>query len=129
MQSPILFSIYLEHAIRQLQEKVELQRPEIDKKSGIPHNLIYADDTDFVSLCNEYVVKIKVAVTSVLGELDLIVKNDKTELTIIGHHDVVADQSWRNTKKLGSLLGIEEDVARRRVLAVQCFKNLEAVWI
>ena len=80
------------------------------------------------SICNEYLVKIKVEVISVFGELNLIVNNDKTELTIIGHHDVVTDRSWRNTKKLGSLLGIEEDVARRKVLALQCFKKLEAVW-
>ncbi len=41
----------------------------------------------------------------------------KTENTqsIVGHSDMAtADQNaWRNTRKLGSLLGAEKDVARR----------------
>ena len=126
--SPILFSIYLEHAIRKLQEKVDVHRPEMDKNSGIPHSAIYADDTDFISLCNEYLGKIQVEVTSVFGELSLIVNNEKTEHTMIGHYDSVPNHSWRKTKKFGSLLGIEEDVARRKMLAAQCFKKLEAIW-
>jgi hypothetical protein len=79
--SPILFSIYLEHAVRKLQGKVGLHRPDMDKKSGIPHNAIYADDTDFISLCNEYLGKIQAEVTSVFGELILVVNTDKTEHT------------------------------------------------
>ena len=47
---------------------------------------------------------------------------------MIGHYDLVPNHSWRKTKKLGSLLGIEEDVARRKMLAAQCFKKLEAIW-
>jgi hypothetical protein len=42
------------------------------------------------------------------------VNADKTENTIVGHNDMGVDQfAWRGTRKLGSLLGVEEDVARR----------------
>ena len=35
---------------------------------------------------------------------------------------------WRNTKKLGSLLGDEEDIERRKVLASASFKSLRSLW-
>ncbi len=44
-------------------------------------------------------------------EYKLIVNADKTENTKVGHLDIGVDQSaWRGTRKLGSLLGVEEDV-------------------
>ena len=44
-----MFAIYLEAAIRELKNS-GLLRPSQDVCVGIPKNLIYADDTDFVSL-------------------------------------------------------------------------------
>ena len=65
------------------------------------------------------------------GELNIIVNTDKTEHTIIGHHDVVKDQqAWKETKTLGSKLGVEEDFGIRKVLATQYvnkFKYTEKV--
>jgi hypothetical protein len=116
--SPILFAIYLEAAIRSLHSS-GLVRPEVDKLIGLPEFLVYADDTDFVSFVKEYLDKL----ITVLGPLCredfmLIVNDDKTENTLVGHSDMGADQNtWRNTRKLGSLLGVEEDVARRIQLA------------
>ncbi len=44
----------------------------------------------------------------------LIVNADKTEHTLAGHSDMNVDQNaWRNTRKLGYLLGAEKDVAIR----------------
>ena len=37
-------------------------------------------------------------------------------------------EEWRNTKKLGSLLGDEEDIERRKALATANFKSLTMVW-
>lgn len=56
------------------------------------------------------------------------VNSDKKEETAIGHPDVLNDQSWRTTRKLGSLLGVDEDVNRRIQLALQSLKSLEALW-
>jgi len=64
----------------------------------------------------------------IIKEFNLIVNVDKTERTVIGHADLVDDQSWRNTRKLGSLLGIEEDVNKRIQLALQALNSLEAIW-
>ena len=50
--SPILFAIYLEAAIRALYAK-GLVRPDVDALAGLPDFLVYADDTDFVSLSRE----------------------------------------------------------------------------
>ena len=62
-------------------------------------------------------------------EYQLIVNAEKTEKTKVGHLDMEVEQSaWRETRKLGSLLGIEEDVARRIQLANVSFSKLEAMW-
>ena len=49
--SPILFAIYLEYALRQLRINGP-QRPRVDLDTDIPLEAIYADDVDFISLCN-----------------------------------------------------------------------------
>ena len=64
----------------------------------------------------------------IFKEFKLIVNNDKKEETAIGHPDMLSDQSWRTTRKLGSLLGVEEDVNRRIQLALQSLNSLEALW-
>ena len=72
---------------------------------------------------------IQQSVGPIFGEFDLLVNVDKTERTVIGHPDLVDDQcAWRKTRKLGSLLGVEEDVDRRIQLATQCFHSLETLW-
>jgi hypothetical protein len=107
-----------------------LVRPEADKLIGLPESLVYADDTDFVSFVREYLDRL----ITVLGPLfredfKLIVNDDKTENTLVGHSDMGADQkAWRNTKKLGSLLGVEEDVTRRIQLANVSLNKLEKLW-
>ena len=64
----------------------------------------------------------------IFQESNLIVNIDKTKRTTIGHPDLVAHQSWHHTRKLRSLLGVEEDVNRRIQLALQALNRLEAMW-
>ena len=124
--SPILFAIYLEAAVRALHERCP---PRSDVDANLPQNAIYADDTDFISLDCEYLDRVQLVVGPVFGAFDLIVNVDKTEHTVIGHSDLVHDQdAWRKTRKLGSLLGVEEDVSKRIVLANQAFKSLQTLW-
>ena len=125
--SPILFAIYLEAAIRELIARGP-KRPQCDLNIHLPLEAIYADDTDFISMCAAFLDDIQSSVGPIFKELDLIVNVDKTERTIVGHSDLVADQSWRTTRKLGSLLGVEEDVNRRIQLAFQSMNSLEAMW-
>jgi len=125
--SPILFAIYLEAAIRELIARGP-QRPQRDLNVHLPLEAIYADDTDFISLCAEFLEQIQLHVVPIFKEFNLIVNNDKKEKTTIGHPVMNNDQSWRTTRKLGSLLGIEEDVNRRIQLALQSLNSLEALW-
>jgi hypothetical protein len=124
--SPILFAIYLEAAIRELYAR-GLKRPDCDAK--VPGNAIYADDTDFISLCSRYLDEVLHTVGPVFDEFNLLVNVEKTEHIIIGLADIGIDEStWRSARKLGSLLGDKEDVHRRIQLAWQSFNKLEALW-
>ncbi|KAE9001157.1 hypothetical protein PF001_g14357 [Phytophthora fragariae] len=40
-----------------------------------------------------------------------------------------ADEQWRLTRKLGSLLGDTEDLARRKALATAVLRRLRTVWL
>ncbi len=61
-------------------------------------------------------------------DFKLIVNDDKKENTLVGHSDMGADQkAWRNTKKLGSLLGVEEDVRVRRFVETESSQHVQTV--
>ena len=104
--SPLLFAIYLESAVRDALSRVS--REERDILYKLPEILIYADDTDFISLNPVFLEEVMNIVGPLFQEVyKLIVNEDKTERTNIGHSDLGVDQSkWRNTRKLGSLLGV-----------------------
>ena len=126
--SPILFAVYLEYALRELR-KDGPQRPRVDLDADIPLEAIYADDVDFISLCHNFLDRVHSQVGPIFKELNLLVNSAKTERTIIGHNDMLNDEyAWCKVKKLGSLLGVKEDVGRRILLATQCFKKLNDVW-
>ena len=76
-----------------------------------------------------FLEKILEMVGPVFSEFNLIVNVDKTEWTIIAHKDMLEfASSWEGTRKLGSLLGVEEDVSRRIQLATVSFQSLEVIW-
>ena len=54
--------------------------------------------------------------------------DSKTEYTILKRGDRNTEK-WRNTKKLGSLLGDREDIARRKQLAITAMRNMNQLWI
>ncbi|XP_033103466.1 uncharacterized protein LOC117106228 [Anneissia japonica] len=55
-----------------------------------------------------------------------IIQQRKTEYTIIKRDE---NEEWRKTKKIGSLLGDSEDIARRKQLASVSFNPLYTIWI
>ena len=102
------------------------QRPELDVILGHPEYALYADDTDFISTCSTYLDLIQQEVGPIFAEFNLIVNVDKTERTTLGHTDIgVNQEEWKGTRKLGSLLGVEEDVDRRIQLAMQSSRELD----
>ncbi len=49
---------------------------------------------------------------TILGNWNLAMNTDKTELTHLKRHDTKEDGNWRSTKKLGTLLGDSEEMKR-----------------
>ena len=90
--------------------------------------MIYADDCDFVTE-DENIQKatLKIA-TEVLKENKLIVNEGKTEVTILKRGNKQSEEGWRNTIKLGSLLGDKEDIRRRKQLSCTALRNLSKLW-
>jgi hypothetical protein len=77
--SPVLFVVYLELAMRQL--RASTPRPPEDL--ALPTEAIYADDTDFITTSNEVIAAIEPAAKVTLGEWNLAVNSDKTDLTTL----------------------------------------------
>ena len=122
--SPVLFTIYLELALRELRKA--LPKPLEDEH--LPSEIEYADDTDFISSEIEYLNKIKTDAPKILEKWCLAMNSDKTELTTIRRETNKKEETWRNTKKLGTLLGDVEEMQRRKQLATIAQKNMWVIW-
>jgi exonuclease III len=122
--SPVLFIIYLELAMRQL--RAACPRPPRDL--ALPAEAIYADDTDFISSSTEVIAQIEPQAKVSLGEWNLSVNTDKTEHTLLRRETEKEKETWRSTKKLGTLLGDREEMKRRKQLAAVSFNNLTRIW-
>jgi hypothetical protein len=95
---------------------------------ALPTEAIYADDTDFITTSNEVIAAIEPAAKVTLGEWNLAVNSDKTDLTTLRRETSKDDEAWRSTKKLGTLLGDYEEMRRRKQLAAVSFNNLWRIW-
>ena len=113
--SGMLFNIYFEDALRHVRQlleegsnKTEDHTYAVDDK---PKEFVYADDSDFLSLeeNDDSVQKIE----ETLKVYNLTVNVDKTEKIVIKRGERL-EEFWRKSKKLASLLGDEEDLARDR---------------
>ena len=116
--SPILFVIYLERALRDI--RTEPEHP------LLPNEVAYADDVDFISIKEHRDID---TVQSKLKPHQLNVNTDKTEYTDVERKGDKKEEEWRKTKKVGSLIGDEEDVARRKSLSIISMNKLTHVWI
>ena len=87
-----------------------------------------ADDTYFISTPRSFLDDIERIAPPYLAEWSLTINGSKTERTTISRHVDRIEEVWRMTRKLGSLLGEAEDVARRKQLANVAFRKLWTVW-
>ena len=117
--SPVLFILYLEAALREIRDLH-------DREDLIPSEVAYADDVDFISMVQHKDIN---QVQQVLGKYNLLVNNDKTEYTNIKREAKTEDETWRKVKKVGSLLGDEEDIDRRKTLSTLAMNKMLAIWI
>ena len=53
---------------------------------------------------------------------------EKTEWTTLKRGKEKKDETWRTTKKLGTLLGDREEMLRWKKLAASAFNNLRRIW-
>lgn len=123
--SGINFDVYLENALRSTRDL--LPRQEHDYTLEAPNELVYADDVDFLTGTQEEQAKIARNVGEKLAKFDLKVNSDKTELTILARGER-PEERWRKVKKLGSLLGDEEDIIQRKNLASAALGSLQNLW-
>ena len=115
--SPLLFTIYLEKALREVRK--------VTPYDMLPREICYADDCDFISstgFADMDLVELE------LGKFNLITNLDKTEFTTIRRDMERANEKWRDSKKVGSLIGDAEDVKRRKVLASAALNKLDKMW-
>ena len=131
--SGINFNIYFENALKEIRHKrqafkeaQEMLNITIDEKHSIES--IYADDTDFADTEPQQSKWIQENSTSILKEYNLPANPDKTEITILKRDAVKINEKWRTVKKLGSILGDEEDIIHRKILATAALSKLKKVW-
>ena len=118
--SPVLFVIYLELAMRQI--RAACQRPGQD--NAVPNEIIYADDTDFISTLMVVLNDIERKASDILQAWNLTMNKEKTERTTLKRETNREDEQWRKPKKLGTLLGDSEEMRRRKQLATVSLKNI-----
>ena len=130
-----LFDVYFENSLRKIRYKMINNAPLIEhsyikiKIDELPGEATYADDGDFLTEDEEKKNLLNNIVKDILLEDNLVVNENKTEHTIIVRCKNKIDEKWRNVKKLGSLLGDSEDIARRKQLAIVANKALNQLWI
>ena len=123
--SLVLFTVFLEAALRDLRSRLP-PRPTADDR--LPLDVEYADDIDFISYSRPYLNDIERIAPACLAEWSLQLNAAKTERTSVSRQVVREHEQWRTTRKLGSLLGDAEDVARRMQLANVSFHKMWTVW-
>ncbi|KAJ8524821.1 hypothetical protein ON010_g16295 [Phytophthora cinnamomi] len=129
--SPVLFVVYLGAALRDLASKID-----------VPHDLladmiVYADDADFICQHADIAKLIEDQAPAVLSNWSLQMNTSKTEHTIVNRCPTACStkvarkthEDWRNTRKLGSLLGDAEDLSRRKTLATAALHCMWKVWL
>ena len=132
-----LFNIYMQNSITQVKKSVqeepidvrEINKEWVEKvKSNLPSEIIYADDCDFITEMEKKKDLVYEKSYNILRDENLIVNDDKTEHTIIRREKKREEENWRNTIKLGSMLGDKKDIQRRKELSNTAMRNNENIW-
>ena len=141
--SPIWFIFYLHKALEIAKAKFTNPRittldtshdhpySNLNKKKTVPKGQKafcieqqYADDTSWITTSEETKEKIKEVAPEILINKNLIVNADKTEEYTISRK---SNKDWKKCKFLGSLLGNQEDITRRKQLANVAFAKNKKV--
>ena len=82
--------------------------------AGIPLHTAYADDVDFLSRSHAFLNVIETIAPCKLAEWFLTVNDTKTEPITLTRCIDSSNEKWRQTKKLGCMMGDAEDVTKRK---------------
>ena len=93
----------------------------------LPLDIAYADDVEFVSQSRPFLKQVESIAPTCQRHWFLLVNESKTERTSMRRETDYVAEVWRVTKKLGSLLGDAEDVARRKQLALLAFCRMRTL--
>ncbi|GFR70149.1 endonuclease-reverse transcriptase [Elysia marginata] len=115
--SPALFTIYLEHALKEV--RPFLPKPSTPLEKVLPREKAYADDVDFIAFQDIDIEE----VGKVLEKYNLQVNVDKTEFTNLSR----GETNWQTTKKVGTPIGDQEDIERRKQLSSAALVKLKNV--
>ncbi|KAJ8569500.1 hypothetical protein ON010_g5762 [Phytophthora cinnamomi] len=99
--------------------------------------IVYADDADFICQHADIAKLIEDQAPAVLANWSIQMNTSKTEHTIVNRSPTACStriarkthEDWRNTRKLGSLLGDAEDLSRRKTLATAALHRMWKVWL
>ena len=131
--SGVFFNVAFENALKDLRAEIRkvntYSEHDYSKKSNLPEEMVYADDGDFPNEDTQLDLKIQQLAKPILGKHNLVVNDDKWEKTTIKRSNKKEDEEeWRNTKKLGSLLGDYQDMKRRILLSNIAMQSVEKIW-
>ena len=124
------FTFYLTNALKEKQNQTKHviesdhnynKKCEYDQ---INLNLEYADDITFITSSHENAEKEKEILPTCLASYQLSINNDKTEEYKINR----TSNTWKKCKLLGSLLDTEEDIKRRKSLAISSAIKLNFIF-
>ena len=121
----MLFVVYLDAALRGV---LAAAPPRCPADSTLPVDIIYVDDTDFVSTSSAWLAQLERLTATVLKQWNLHVNAEKTEHTKLTRQQDRVSEEWRMTKKLGSLIGDGEDITRRKQLATASYRAMYSLW-
>ena len=95
------------------------------KNEEININMEYADDMNQISTDLRNIEHAKKSLPTKLGQWDLVINEDKTEQYTIMRN---GDENWKKCKLLGTLLDTEEDIKRRKVLAMNAITSMKDIF-
>ena len=122
---PILFTIYLEAALRNFKSKVtnhiKLDHSYTNLQPLTSAKMVgYADDLDFIGRDKQQLLNLESKLKDEFSNWNFKVNTDKTELIKISK----SDEAWKTSKKLGSFLDDKKDIERRKQLAQTAMSKL-----
>jgi hypothetical protein len=122
--SPVLFTVYLEHVLREVRPLFD-QWPWQEGNGHPPKHVqetAYADDVDYITTngnCNAYTL---LCMPNMMAQHNLKLNSAKTEYVTFRR------KMETNTKKLGSMIDSDKDVDYRIQRSCQAFTSYKNVW-